>query len=75
MWASVIEGVRLNLFCFSFEFSATVMGPLIPELTRIATVARSPPSTFVVVGIVAKWLVGHRGWGVDVLVSHIDVAQ
>ncbi len=61
MWASIIQDVDLDLFCFSFEFSTAMMGPLIPALTGIVTVARSPPSTFVVVGIVANRLFGHKG--------------
>ncbi len=64
MWAGISEGVRLDLYHFSFEFSAAVMGPLIPELTGIAMVARSPPLTFIVVGgITADRLVGRRGEG------------
>jgi hypothetical protein len=49
MWAGVIGGVSLNLFCYSFEFSAAVMAPLIPPLMGIAPVAYSPPSTFILV--------------------------
>ncbi len=72
MWSSVIKGVGLDLLCFSFEFSAAVMSPLIPVLMRIATVA-SPPSTFVVVGAIAPdQLVGCWG-GFDVSVGHVDV--
>jgi hypothetical protein len=75
MWPSVIEGVGLNLLCFSFEFSAAVMGPLIPALTGIATVA-SPLLTFVVIGAIApNQLVGCRGGGFDVSVGHVDVVQ
>jgi hypothetical protein len=73
MWPSVIKGVGLDLLCFSFEFSATMMSPLIPALTGIATVA-SPPSTFVVVGAIAPdRLVERRGGGFDVLVGRVDV--
>jgi hypothetical protein len=42
MWASVIEGVSLNLFCFSFEFFTAVMGPLILALMGIAMVPTPP---------------------------------
>jgi hypothetical protein len=52
MWPSVIEGVGLDLFCFSFDFFAAVMAPLIPALTGIAMVA-SPPLTFIVIGDIA----------------------
>jgi hypothetical protein len=70
MWASVIKVVGLDLFCFSFEFSAAVM------VTGIMTVAHSPPLMFVVIGAIAPdRMVGHQGRGVDVLVSHIDVAR
>jgi hypothetical protein len=75
MWPSVIEGVGLDLLCFSSEFSAAVMGPLIPALTGIAMVA-SPPSTFVVIGAIApNLLVGCQGGGFDVLVGHVDVVR
>jgi hypothetical protein len=75
MWPSFIEGVGLNFLCFSFEFSAAVMSPLIPALTGIAAVA-SPPSTFVVVGAIAPdRLVGCRGGGYDVSVGHVGVDQ
>ncbi len=75
MWASVIEGVGLDLLCFSFKFSAAVMGPLIPALTETATVA-SPPCMFVVVGsITPDRLVGRRGGGFDVSVGHVDVVR
>jgi hypothetical protein len=75
MWPSVIEGVSLDLLCFSFEFSATVMSPLIPALTGIVPVA-SPPSTFVVVGaILPDRLVGRQGGGFDVSGGHVDVDQ
>jgi hypothetical protein len=50
-----------------------MMGPLIPALTLIVTVA-SPPSTFVVVGAITPgWLVGRQGGRFDVLVGHVDV--
>jgi hypothetical protein len=75
MWPSVIKGVGLNLLCFSFKYSAAVMGPLIPVSTGIAKVA-SPPSTFVVVGaIVPDRLVGCQGGGFDVSVGHVDIVQ
>ncbi len=61
MWPSVIKGVGLDLLYFPSELSAAVMGPLIPALTRIVTVA-SPPSMFVVIGVIApNRLLGHRG--------------
>jgi hypothetical protein len=76
MWASVIEGVGLNLFCFSFEFFTAVMGPLILALTGIGMVAHSPFSRFAVIGaFTPDRLVGCGGGGVDVLVGHIDVAR
>jgi hypothetical protein len=75
MWPSVIEGVGLDLLHFSSEFSAAVMGPLIPALMGIATVA-SPPSMFVVVkAITPNQLFGRQGRRFDVLVGHVDVVQ
>ncbi len=75
MWPSVIEGVGLDLLCFSSEFSAVVMAPLIPSLMGIATVAFLP-STFVVIGAIAPdRLVGCQGGGFDVSVSHVDVVR
>ncbi len=75
MWPSVIEGVGLDLLCFSFEFSTAVMPPLIPALTGIATVV-SPLLTFVVVrAITPDQLVGCPGGGFDVSVGHVDAVQ
>jgi hypothetical protein len=75
MWASVIKSVGLDLFCFTFEFSAGVMGPLISALTGIAMVA-FPPLTFIVVEAIApNRLVGHWGGGFDILVGHVDVVR
>ncbi len=63
VWPRIIKYVRLDLFCFYFEFSPAVVGTLIMALTVIATVAPPPSSTLVVVvgGIATNRLVGRGG--------------